>query len=132
MILPEFETDLYKYMTGIIQKKDHKMLAINGLSDHVHVLAGVRPKESISDICESLKVSSSKWVNDNHLTPERFQWQGGFGAFSYSLSELPAIIRYIEKQKLTHESIKFRDEYLPMLNETNISYDGRFLFEFFD
>jgi putative transposase len=73
MITQDFENDLYRYVTGIIQNHGHKMIAINGLQDHVHVLAGIRPKESISDICEYVKASSSKWINDNHLTQERFQ-----------------------------------------------------------
>jgi len=132
MIASHFETELYKYMTGIIQQHGHKMLSINGLSDHVHVLAGIRPTESVSDICEYLKASSSKWINDNKFTKEKFRWQGGFGAFSYSLSDLPNVIHYIEMQKLTHESIKFKDEYLSMLNEYNIAFENHYLFDFFD
>ena len=132
MIAPHFETDLYKYITGIIQAHDHKMLAINGLADHLHILAGIRPVESISDICEYMKAYSSKWINENGFTKEKFQWQGGFGAFSYSLSDLPNVIRYIDMQKLTHETIKFKDEYLSMLNEYNVPFSERYLFDFFD
>jgi putative transposase len=132
MITADFETHLYKYMTGIIQDHGHKMLIINGLADHVHVLAGIRPVESISDICEYLKASSSKWINDNGFTKEKFRWQSGFGAFSYSLSDLPSVIRYIDMQKLTHESIRFKDEYLSLLNEYDVAADERYLFDFFD
>jgi putative transposase len=132
MITADFETQLYKYMTGIIQDHGHKMLIINGLADHIHVLAGIRPVESISDICEYLKASSSKWINENGFTKDKFQWQRGFGAFSYSLSDLPNVYHYIEMQKLTHESIRFKDEYLSLLNEYDVAADERYLFDFFD
>ena len=132
MIAPHFEIEMYKDITGILQSHKHKMLAINGLADHLHILAGIRPVESISDICEYIKTSSSRWINENQFTKEKFQWQGGFGAFSYSLSDLPNVIHYIEMQKPTHETIKFKDEYLSMLNEYDIPFADQYLFDFFD
>lgn len=129
---PHFESDLYKYITGILQAHNHKMIAINGLADHLPILAGIRPIESISDLCDYMKAGSSNWINHNQFTQEKFQWLVGSGAFSYSLSDLPNVIHYIEMQKLAHEPVKFKNEYLSLLNEYNIPFADQYLFEFFD
>lgn len=96
LISKEWKDELYKYITGIIQHYDHKVLQINGMPDHVHILFGMRPTQSISDLMKQVKQDSSKWINDRRLTPGRFSWQAGYGAFSYSKQQLPNVIDYIK------------------------------------
>lgn len=98
-ISKEWETNLYKYITGIIQNHGHKMLQINGMPDHIHLLFGMRPTQSISDLIQKVKGDSSKFVNAKGYQKSRFSWQEGFGAFSYARSDLPRIINYIKIKK---------------------------------
>ena len=121
--------ELYKYMTGIVQKNEHKLLAINGIEDHIHILIGMRPSQSLSDLMQDVKGSSSKWINERGFTKTRFQWQGGFGAFAYAKSQLPTVIRYIERQKEHHRKIHFLDEYRSLLIEYGVDYDERYIFK---
>jgi putative transposase len=86
LIQNEWKDDLYKYITGIIQHYDHKVLSINGMPDHVHIFFGMRPSQSLSDLMQDIKASSSKWINDKGFVKGRFEWQGGYGAFSYTKS----------------------------------------------
>lgn len=88
IIQASWKKDLYKYITGIVQNKQHKMIAINGMPDHVHVLIGMRPTQSISNLMQDVKANSSKWINEQKLTLTKFEWQTGYGAFSYSKSQL--------------------------------------------
>src|SRR6187549_575997 len=93
-----WEEELYKYITGIIQNQNHKLLCINGMPDHLHILIGYRPHQALSDLLKEIKGDSSKWINDRGFTKLKFNWQEGYGAFSYSRSELPNIYKYIESQ----------------------------------
>ena len=95
----EWKNELHKYISGILRNNSHQLLAINGMSDHIHVFFGMRPKQSLSDLMQDIKGSSSKWVNDNKLTQGHFEWQGGYGAFSYCRSEVPTIVNYINTQQ---------------------------------
>ena len=122
-----WKDDLYKYITGIIQNNNHKVLQINGVADHIHILFGMRPTQSLSDLMKQVKQDSSKWINKQGLVNGKFSWQSGFGAFSYSKSEVPKIIRYIKNQEEHHRKITFKDEYLKSLNDFNIEYDERYL-----
>ncbi len=97
-----WKDDLYKYITGIIQNNNHKVLQINGVADHIHILFGMRPTQSLSDLMKQVKQDSSKWINKQGLVNGKFSWQSGFGAFSYSKSEVPKIIRYIKNQEEHH------------------------------
>lgn len=99
LIQPSWKEDLYKYMTGIIQNHDHKVLAINGMADHVHIFIGMRPTQSVMDLMQDIKGSSSKWINENRLARGKFQWQEGYGAFSYSKSHVPAVINILSTRK---------------------------------
>lgn len=132
MITTDYDQQLYKYLTGTLQAHGHKMIIINGVEDHIHLLAGILPSESISDICEYLKTSSSNWINDHKLTKSKFQWQRGYGAFSYSLSDLPNVIHYIDIQKLKHQTISFKTEYESTLKEHEIDFDDRYVFDYLD
>jgi len=129
VIAPDWKYDLYGYMTGIIQNHSHKVVAINGMPDHVHILIGMRPTQSVSDLMQQLKQESSKWINDNRRTSHRFAWQEGYGAFSYSKSQLPAVIRYIDAQEEHHRTRSFIDEYSRMLDTLGIDYDERYVFK---
>lgn len=129
LIDPAWKQELYKYMTGVIQNHDHKLLAINGMPDHVHILVGMRPTQSISDLLQDIKGDSSKWINNNRLVRGKFQWQEGYGAFSYSKSHVPAVIQYIQNQEIHHKKKTFIEEYLEFLEKFEIEYDSRYIFK---
>ncbi|HYC84768.1 MAG TPA: IS200/IS605 family transposase [Chryseosolibacter sp.] len=128
VIQHRWKDELYKYITGIVQKNKHKMLAINGMPDHVHILFGFRPSQSLSDLMQDIKGSFSKWINEKRLTKETFSWQEGYGAFSYRKSDVQGIIRYIKTQEEHHKRKSFIKEYEAVLKEFEIDYDERFLF----
>ncbi|MFC0875195.1 IS200/IS605 family transposase [Saccharicrinis sp. FJH2] len=120
--------ELYRYITGIIQNHEHKLLQINGTPDHIHVLFGMRPIQSLSELMKDIKGSSSKWINERKLVKGKFSWQEGYGAFSYSKSQLSGIIRYIKGQEEHHRRKSFREEYIDFLNEFKIDYDPKYIF----
>jgi|TARA_R100000541_G_scaffold32720_2_gene41473 putative transposase len=125
----DWKTDLYKYITGIVQANGHKMIQINGMPDHVHMLFGLRPSQSLSDLMKQVKQDSSKWINKNRLSKVRFSWQEGYGAFSYSKDQLPRVIRYIQKQEEHHKVKSFREEYLELLKAHDIEFDEQYIFK---
>lgn len=127
LISLEWENELYKYITGIIQNHNHKVLQINGMPDHIHILFGMRPTQSLSDLMKQVKQDSSKWINSNGFVKGKFVWQAGFGAFSYSKSALPNVINYIKNQKQHHKKVKFDDEYIKLLNDFDVEYDTRYI-----
>ena len=129
LIKPEWKDELYKYITGIIQNHQHKLLQINGMPDHIHILLGMKPTQSLSDLMKQVKQDSSKWINDNKLTPEKFSWQAGFGAFSYSKDQIPNVIKYIQNQEEHHKTKKFNDEYIDLLKEFKIDYNEQYIFK---
>ena len=127
LILPEWEADLYKYMTKIIRNRGHKLILINGMPNHIHALIGMQPTQSLSELIRDIKVDSSKWINQNKQLPEKFSWQEGFGAFSYSISQVSRVAKYIENQKKHHKSVTFMEEYLEILRKFNIEYEPRYV-----
>ena len=129
IIQSKWKEDLYKYMTGIIQNNNHKLLAINGIPDHIHILIGLRPAQSISDLMKEVKQSSSKWMNQNKLTNGHFEWQEGYGAFSYSKSQINQVINYIQNQELHHKKKTFTQEYRDFLEKFEVDYDEKFIFK---
>lgn len=129
IIRESFESDLYRYITGIIQNHKHKLLAINGMPDHVHVFFGFRPTQSLSDLMQDIKGSSSKWINDNKLTKSRFSWQEGYGAFSYSKSHVPDVVAYVINQKEHHKKRTFTEEYIEMLEKFGIDFNPEYIFK---
>ena len=128
LINNDWKDELYKYITGIIQMNDHKMIIINGMPDHVHILIGMRPIQSLSDLMKDIKGDSSTWINKKKLVKEKFSWQEGFGAFSYSRGQLPSVINYINNQQEHHKKKTFKDEYIAMLNKYEVEYDERYIF----
>ena len=105
------------------------MLAINGMPDHIHILFGMRPTQSLSDVMQDIKGDSSKWINSNRLIAGKFAWQEGYGAFSYSKSDLPSIVSYIISQKEHHKGRSFIEEYSALLDEFEIDFDERYIFK---
>ncbi len=124
-----WKDELYKYITGIIKNNQHKPLAINGMPDHVHVLFGMRPSQSLSDLMQDIKGNSSKWINEKGFIKCRFSWQEGFGAFSYSKSQLSKVTAYINNQETHHKKKCFIEEYKEILKGFNIDYDERYIFK---
>jgi putative transposase len=119
---------LNQYITGIVQNHQHKMIAINGMPDHLHIVIGLRPTQSVADLLLEIKRDSSKWINKNELVREKFQWQDGYGAFSYAKSALPYLIDYVHNQETHHSKKTFLDEYRELLKEFEVEYDERYLF----
>lgn len=128
LLQKEWRDELFKYTTGIVQKHGHKLLAINGMPDHVHIFFGMRPTQSLSDLIQDVKGSSSRWINEKKFIKEKFEWQEGFGAFSYSKSQATAVIAYIENQEAHHRKISFLDEYKKFLEKFEVDYDERYVF----
>ena len=112
-----------------VQNNGHKMLQINGMPDHVHMLIGIRPVQSLSDLMKQVKQDSSKWINQQGFVNGKFSWQAGYGAFSYSKSQLPQVINYIQNQELHHKKKTFQEEYLEFLDKFDIDYDERYIFK---
>ena len=103
LIATSWKDELHKYITGIIQNKTHKMLQVNTMPDHLHMFIGFRPDEKMSQLIQVVKSESTKWINDNNFTHQKFAWQDGFGAFTYSKSHVPRVIRYIQNQEQHHK-----------------------------
>lgn len=120
---------LYAYMTGIIQNNGHKLLIINGMPDHVHILIGFRTTQALSELVQVVKRDSSKWINENKLARGKFSWQEGFGAFSYSHSHLQNVIEYIKNQEEHHRKLDFLEEYKAFLEKFEIEFDEKYIFK---
>lgn len=132
LIHESWEEELYKYITGIVQNKEQKMLAINGMPDHLHFFIGMKPACCLSDLVREVKKSSNAFIKEKRFTPFNFQWQEGFGAFSYSHSSLDNVIGYIMRQKERHKKQTFKDEYLSLLKNFNIEYKDEYLFDWLE
>jgi len=127
LIQKQWQEELYKYITGIIINNGHKLLQIGGMPDHVHILFGMRPTQSLSDLLKDIKRSSSKWVNENRLVKGKFSWQEGFGAFSYGKSQIKNVIHYIQTQEEHHTKKTFAEEYVEFLKIFNIEFDEKYI-----
>jgi putative transposase len=132
-IIPvKHKEELQKYTTGIIQNRKHKLLAINFMRDHVHILIGYNPSQPLPDLLRDIKANTSKFINENKWIPGKFQWQNGYGAFSYSNSQIDSVVKYINNQEEHHKTNKFRDEYLKLLEQFEIDYDKDYLFDWIE
>jgi len=129
LISKSWEQRLYQYITGIIQNHGHKLLAINGMPNHVHILIGMRPTQSLSALMQDIKGDSSKWINQKGFVKGKFSWQEGYGAFSYSKSHVDHVIDYIKNQEEHHKKKSFNTEYLEFLEKFGVSYDERYIFK---
>lgn len=129
LIQPEWEVQLHKYITGIVQGKGQKLLAINGMPDHIHFLIGMKPDCNLSDLVREVKKASNEYVKEQRFTQHEFKWQEGFGAFSYSHSSLDSVIKYILNQKEHHQKQTFKDEYTLLLKKFEVAHNEKYLFD---
>lgn len=132
LIANSWQEELYKYVTGIVQNKGHKMLAINGMPDHIHILIGMKPSCCLSDLVREIKKSSNSFVKEKEFSKYKFEWQEGFGAFSYSHSSLDNVIGYIKNQKEHHKKRSFKEEYIDFLEKFQIEFKDEYLFEWIE
>ncbi len=129
LIKNENRESLHKYIAGIISKRRQKLLAIFAMPDHIHILIGLTPDKSISDLVRDIKSASSKFISDNNWVKGKFEWQKGYGAFSYSKSQIDNVINYIKNQEEHHKRSSFKEEYLKILNKFEVDYDEKYLFD---
>ncbi|MHC1704961.1 MAG: IS200/IS605 family transposase [Tenuifilaceae bacterium] len=123
---------VFEYIGGIITEKKHKSIIVNGVSSHIHILLGLNPSVSISDTVHDIKRSSSLFINSEKLCRGKFAWQEGYGAFTYSRSQLDNVYQYIKNQEVHHKENSFKDEYVQYLKKFEVEYDERFLFDFME
>jgi putative transposase len=124
--------ELHKYMTALVQNRKAKMLAIHCMPDHIHIFVGFKPDVRISDFVKEIKVESNEFINSKRWTKERFNWQEGYGVFSYSHSHIDRVIKYILNQEEHHRTKTFKKEYYQLLEKFQIQYDERYVFDFFE
>jgi putative transposase len=129
IIKDTWKEELYRYITGIIQNQNHKVLAINGMPDHIHIFVGLRPTQSLSELMKDIKGDSSKWINQKGFVQGKFSWQEGYGAFSYSKSQVDTVIEYIKNQERHHKSRTFLEEYREFLRKFEVEFDERYIFK---
>ena len=131
-IQPIWENELHKYITAVVQTDRHKILAINSMPDHIHIFLGLNPAFSISDLVKDIKRASNNWINDKGFVKGKFEWQSGYGAFSYSKSQIDQVCKYIQNQKSHHAQFSFKSEYVELLKLFDVSFKDEYLFEFYD
>lgn len=127
LIQQSWENELQKYISGIIQNKGHKLIAINGMPDHIHLFFGMKPHQSLSNLVKDIKANSSKWINQKRFVKGKFFWQEGYGAFSYGHSQIDNVAKYIINQKKYHKNKSFMEEYLLFLRKFEIEFKNKFL-----
>jgi REP element-mobilizing transposase RayT len=127
LIQPEWKNELYKYITGIIKNNGHKLIAINGTSNHLHIAIGYKPHQLIPELLQDIKANSSKWINEKRFVRGKFNWQAGYGAFSFSHSHLDSVVKYINNQEQHHKRKTFREEYIQLLTRYDIPFDERYI-----
>ena len=124
--------ELHKFITGIVSNREQKLLAIFAMPDHVHILVGMKPNIALSDLVRDIKSGSSKFINDSKWVNGKFNWQEGYGGFSYSKSHLDNVIKYILNQEEHHKKQTFKEEYHSFLEKFEIEYDEKYLFEWIE
>jgi len=131
-IVKDWQDNLHQYISGIITNKGAKSLAVGGWKDHVHILFGMPVTTSIADFMSAVKANSSKWVNEEQFIKGKFQWQEGYGAFSFAKSQRDIVIKYFMNQEKHHRTKTFKEEYIKMLTDFDVAFDNKFVFEFYD
>lgn len=127
-----WEEELYKYLTAVVQNDKHKMIAINGMPDHIHIFLGLNPAIAVSDLVKDMKRASHNWITERGFIKNKFEWQGGYGAFSYGRSQIDHVYKYILDQKKHHAKQSFKNEYINLLELFEIDFKDEYLFEFYD
>lgn len=128
-ISEQWKDELYKYIAGIIANKNQKLMIVNGVPNHVHLLIGTKPNCNLSDLIRDIKANSSKWINEKKFTNFHFEWQTGFGAFTVSQSGVPKVIEYIKNQEEHHRKKTFKEEYVEFLKAYQIDFKDEYLFD---
>jgi len=124
--------ELHKYLSGIVSRRDQKLLSVFCMPDHTHLFVGMKPSISVSDLTRDIKAASSGFISDKKWVPGKFQWQEGFGAFSYSRSQVDTVSAYVLNQEEHHRKQTFREEYIDLLNRFNVQYDEKYLFDWIE
>jgi len=127
-----WNTHLHRYIAGIIKGKGMKPIIVNGMPDHLHIFIGMLPSIAISDLVRDIKNNASNFVNDNKFVRGKFSWQEGFGAFSYSKSQVESVYDYIKTQEEHHKIKTFKEEYMDLLNKFEVEYNEKYLFDWID
>lgn len=128
-IAKSWKDELYKYISGIISNKNQKLMIINGIPNHVHLLIGTKPNCNLSDLIRDIKANSSRWINEKKLIKGKFEWQTGFGAFTVSQSGVNNVINYIKNQEKHHSKKSFKEEYIDFLKAYQIDYKSEYIFK---
>jgi len=128
LVSESWQDELYQYITGVIRNKNQKLMIVNGMPDHVHLLIGASPNCNLSDLVRDVKSNSSKWINEKNFLSGKFAWQTGFGAFTISHSHIEKIVHYIKNQQVHHKTKTFREEYQEFLKSCQINFDERYIF----
>ncbi len=127
-----FRPEVFKYISGLISNKGHKSIIVNGVSDHIHVFIGLNPKMALSNLVGEVKRNSSIFINKQKWLNGHFGWQEGYGAFSYSRSQIDNVYKYILNQVDHHKNKTFKEEYMSIFRKNKMEYEERYLFEFFE
>ena len=125
----EWRSNILGVIGNLINEANCKTIIVNGVEDHVHCFIGLKPVVSVSELMKTVKAKSSKYINDNNLTPERFEWQEGYGVFSYGQSQVNSVYNYILNQEEHHKKQTFREEYIAFLREFKIDHDEQYIFQ---
>ncbi|MES2730451.1 MAG: IS200/IS605 family transposase [Bacteroidota bacterium] len=132
LIAKEHKEELHKYITGLVQNRQAKMLAIHCMPDHTHLFVGFKPTILIADFVKEIKVESNEFINSQKWVKGKFGWQEGYGVFSYSHSHIDAVVKYVHNQPIHHQKKTFRQEYLELLSKFEISFEEKYLFDFIE
>ena len=132
LIPQQHKEELHKYITGLVQNRKAKILAVHCMPDHIHLFVGFKPVMSIADFVKEIKVESNEFINSKKWTKEKFSWQEGYGVFSYSQSHIDAVVKYVLHQEEHHRKQTFKDEYKDFLEKFKIEYDEKYLFDFIE
>lgn len=124
-----FREEIFKYISGIVKRKNQKPFAVNGTIDHIHILVGMQPNITVSDLVRDIKHSSTNFIKEKKFIKHKFNWQKGFGAFSYSKSQIDSVINYIINQEEHHKQQTFEEEYIKFLQLFEVEYDSKYVFD---
>ena len=124
----DWREKLFAVIGNLINEANCKTIIVNGVEDHVHCFVGLKPVVPVSELMKTVKAKSSKFINDHSLTPARFEWQEGYGVFSYSQSQAERVYKYIQNQEAHHKRQTFMEEYLEFLKKFKIEFDEQYIF----
>ncbi len=129
LIPKQHKSELHRYIAGIITNRKQKVIQINSMPDHIHILVGIAPDIAISELVRDIKTSATRFINQKRWIAGKFMWQEGFGAFSYSHSQLKDVVAYIQDQEIHHTHMSFAEEFLELLKRFGVGYDPRYVLD---